>query len=165
MLFSPVFAKLQQRPGHQPALTRPDLLSVRLIQGISFQSITHSFARRPTAIPFPFNHFHTLFIVTEGVPSCLSDFAQFWCNLSPFRINTSRPPRKCCKQKTYSLPKLFRCNTYKKPGVGSTILGPADVGRSPTGECLALPFDSGAKLKLRTRLVPNRDQEGRVIHW
>src|SRR5260370_42608298 len=88
MLFSPVFAKLQQRPGHQPALTRPDLLSVRLIQGISFQSITHSFARRPTAIPFPFNHFHTLFIVTEGVPSCLSDFAQFWGNLSPFRFNT-----------------------------------------------------------------------------
>src|SRR5216684_3433726 len=118
MLFSPVFAKLRQRLDHQPALTRPDLLSVRLIQGISFQSITHSFARRPTAIPFPFNHFHTLFIVTEGVPSCLSDFAQFWCNLSPFRINTSRPPRKCCKQKTYSLSKLFRCNTYKKHGGG-----------------------------------------------
>src|SRR6266481_7802628 len=164
MLFSPVFAKFQQRLGHQPALPRSNVLSVRLIQAISFQAITHSFGRRLTAIPFPFNHFRTLFTATEGVPSLPSHFAPFWCNLSPFRINTSRPPRKCCKQKTYCHGKPFRCNTYKKPGVGSTILGLADVGRSPTGECLALPFDSGAKLKLRTRLVPNRDQERRVIH-
>ncbi len=45
-------------------------------------------------------------------------FAPFWCNLSPFRINTYRNVRKCCKQKTYAPAKPFRCNTYKKSGVG-----------------------------------------------
>src|SRR5712692_10909067 len=33
-----------------------------------------------------------------------------------FSCNTYRPPRKCCKQRTYSLAKFFRCNTYKKHG-------------------------------------------------
>ena len=46
-------------------------------------------------------------------------FAPFWCNLSPFRINTYRNVRKCCKQKTYAPAKPFRCNTYKKPGAGA----------------------------------------------
>ena len=35
-----------------------------------------------------------------------------------FRCNTYRPPRKCCKQKTYGHAKPFRCNTYKKHEVG-----------------------------------------------
>ncbi len=33
-----------------------------------------------------------------------------------FSCNTYSPPRKCCKQKTYGLAKLFRCNIYKKHG-------------------------------------------------
>ena len=33
-----------------------------------------------------------------------------------FRCNTYGSPRKCCKQKTYGIAKLFRCNTYKKQG-------------------------------------------------
>lgn len=33
-----------------------------------------------------------------------------------FSCNTYPLPRKCCKQKTYVRAKLFRCNTYKKPG-------------------------------------------------
>src|SRR6266852_6863437 len=33
-----------------------------------------------------------------------------------FRCNTYRPPRKCCKQKTYASAKSFRCNTYRKQG-------------------------------------------------
>jgi hypothetical protein len=112
-----VFAKFQQRLGRQPALDRPDLLSVRLIQAISFQTVTHSSAQRPTPIPFSFNQFRTLLTATEGVPSLQSDFAQFWCNLSLFRINTCGPLRTCCKQKTYTLAKPFKCNTYKKPRV------------------------------------------------
>src|SRR5260370_16912711 len=36
----------------------------------------------------------------------------------PFRCNTYGLPRKCCKQKTYSMAKSFRCNTYKKTGGG-----------------------------------------------
>jgi hypothetical protein len=56
---------------------------VRLIQAISFQSITHSFSPLPTPISFSFNHFRTLFTATEGVPSPPSDFAQFWRSLNP----------------------------------------------------------------------------------
>src|ERR1700682_3052650 len=33
-----------------------------------------------------------------------------------FSCNTYGSPRKCCKQKTYSPAKPFRCNTYKKQG-------------------------------------------------
>ncbi len=33
-----------------------------------------------------------------------------------FSCNTYGSPRKCCKQKTYSKAKPFRCNTYKKQG-------------------------------------------------
>ncbi len=33
-----------------------------------------------------------------------------------FRCNIYRPPRKCCKQKTYASAKSFRCNTYRKQG-------------------------------------------------
>src|SRR5260370_27791309 len=36
--------------------------------------------------------------------------------LKSFSCNTYGSPRKCCKQKTYTLAKPFRCNTYKKPG-------------------------------------------------
>ena len=31
-----------------------------------------------------------------------------------FSCNTYGSPRKCCKQKTYSMVKLLRCNAYKK---------------------------------------------------
>src|SRR6266481_8767674 len=136
MLFSPVFAKFQQRLGHQPALPRSNVLSVRLIQAIPFQTITHSFARRPAPIPFSFNHFRTLFIVTEGVPSLPSHFAQFWCNLNPFRNNTSGTLRMCCKQKTYAIAKPFRCNTYKKPGVGGLFSFPSPPSARNPGRLL-----------------------------
>src|SRR6266481_82503 len=148
------------------ALPKPPFLSsASRNELVCFQALAHSFLRRRSANSFHCNNFRTLSIATEGVPSLHSNFAQLLCNLSLFRINTYGPPRKCCKQKTYAMAKPFRCNTYKKPGVGLTNVGLADVGRSPTAACLALPFGSGAKLKLRTRLVPNRDQEGRVIHW
>ena len=39
-----------------------------------------------------------------------------------FSCNTYEFPRKCCKQKTYSMAKPFRCNTYKKQGVGASAL-------------------------------------------
>src|SRR5216684_2330798 len=36
-----------------------------------------------------------------------------------FRCNTSEPPPLCCKQRTFAIPKSFKCNTYKKHrGVG-----------------------------------------------
>ncbi len=41
-----------------------------------------------------------------------------------FSCNTYGFPRKCCKQKTYGQAKPFRCNTYKKPGVGVPSIFP-----------------------------------------
>jgi len=39
--------------------------------------------------------------------------------LKSFSCSTYRPRRMFCKQKTYGIVKLFRCNTYKKQGEGS----------------------------------------------
>jgi hypothetical protein len=36
-----------------------------------------------------------------------------------FTSNTYKPPRNCCKQKTYRKSNSFRCNTYKKTGGGA----------------------------------------------
>src|SRR5438105_5794108 len=38
--------------------------------------------------------------------------------LSPLSATLMGSPRMCCKQKTYSKAKPFRCNIYAKPGVG-----------------------------------------------
>src|SRR6266446_10911806 len=42
-------------------------------------------------------------------------------------INTYRISRKCCNQRTYRIAKSFRCNTYKKQGVGPPALRRFDV--------------------------------------
>ena len=39
-----------------------------------------------------------------------------------FRSNTYDSPRKYCKQKTYSIAKSFKCNTYKNIGGGPVIV-------------------------------------------
>ncbi len=43
-------------------------------------------------------------------------FAQFWCNVSPFRINTCK---SVSKQRTLT---PFRMNTYEKQGEGGTLV-------------------------------------------
>jgi len=43
-----------------------------------------------------------------------TNFAQFWCNINPFRINTCK---SVSKQTTLS---IFRINTYEKTGGGGT---------------------------------------------
>src|SRR5260370_35720035 len=35
-----------------------------------------------------------------------------------FRCNSCRPSRMCCRQRTCTMLKSFRCNTYKKAGGG-----------------------------------------------
>src|SRR6266851_2932372 len=68
MLSFRVFAELHQRLDREPALSRSNVVSIRLIQAIGFQTVTHSSARRATPISFSFNHFRTLFIVTGVYP-------------------------------------------------------------------------------------------------
>ncbi len=111
-------AKFHRRPRHQPRFACSDALSVHFMQPVYLQIFAHSSSQRSRSISFSFNHFRTLFVLTEGVPLLPSHFEHFCRNLSPFRINTSGPSRMCCKQKTYAIAKPFRCNTYKKPGWG-----------------------------------------------
>ena len=44
-------------------------------------------------------------------------FCQQSAPITPLSATLTRPPSKCCKQKTCSIPKSFKCNTYKKQGV------------------------------------------------
>src|SRR5438105_1784403 len=46
-------------------------------------------------------------------------------SLSPSTATLMDPPRKCCRQKTYSKAKPFRCNTYKNTGGGVSLPEPA----------------------------------------
>ena len=63
-----------------------------------------------------------------------------------FRCNTSRPSRMCCKQRTCTILKPFRCNTYKKQG------GPAFAQFL----CLYQPLHrSKLSLLQRVRRVPS----------
>ena len=57
---------------------------------------------------------HPLFNIPTCTPSNLPNSSKF------FSCNTYGSPRKCCKQKTYSPAKRFRCNTYKKQGGGGS---------------------------------------------
>ena len=41
--------------------------------------------------------------------------------LNPLSATLMNLPRKCCKQKTYSLSKAFRCNTYEKHAGGGIL--------------------------------------------
>ena len=43
-------------------------------------------------------------------------YAPISSSLSPSTATLMDPPRKCCRQKTYSKAKPCRCNIYKKPG-------------------------------------------------
>ena len=51
-------------------------------------------------------------------------YAPISSSLSPSTATLMDPPRKCCRQKTYSKAKPFRCNTYKKPGGRGRDSGP-----------------------------------------
>ncbi len=65
-----------------------------------------------------------IFLLTDLCPLTCPDpvgvTAHYLLNF--FSCNTYGPPRKCCKQKTYGLAKPFRCNTYKKHGVGVPVM-------------------------------------------
>src|SRR5207249_11981974 len=62
-------------------------------------------------------------------------------------------PPKCCKQKTYSKAKPFRCNIYAKPGGGVELL--EDVSAAP------MQMQNGrkrrSKKKGRTEARPYRE--------
>jgi hypothetical protein len=74
MLFFPVFAKLQRRivpPAHsgdRVAVSRLAFQALPVIQPLSFQTLTDSFAQWTHSNPFAFNRLRTLSIAMGGVP-------------------------------------------------------------------------------------------------
>jgi len=77
-----------------------------------------------------------------------------------FSRNTYGPPRKCCKQKTYTIAKSFSCNTYKKQGGGGTLLltrnlkkdfySEVSAAADNGGPASSLPKKSRSSLRLST---------------
>src|SRR4029077_12289564 len=74
---------------------------------------------------------HPVFVWHESAGSSFSHRPKF------FTCNIYGTPRKCCKQKTYTQAKLFRCSTYKKTGVLSprTIVHPFSRRWGTTEDC------------------------------
>ena len=97
---------------------------------IPFPYPPNSFARNLFADPHLLNSAVSIFYKNMGrapafqspsTISCAQCPLAHYC-LKSFSCNTYRSPRKCCKQKTYSSAKPFRCNIYKKHGVGGQVM-------------------------------------------
>src|SRR5712692_5841518 len=58
-----------------------------------------------------------VFLLTDHSPLITAHYC-----FKSFSCNTYGSPCKCCKQKTYGPAKPFRCNTYKKHGVGLRVM-------------------------------------------
>jgi len=150
MLFS------SRRVCQVPTTTRPPTSApslncsfLALIQAISFQTITHYFARRPTPIPFSFNHFRTLFTATEGVPSLPSHSAQSWFNLSSLAATLmSLPASVANKRLTENLNPLAATLT-KNQGAGKWLTT-GDLHREPgtNDGCNVQTLRRSAKMRL-----------------
>jgi len=112
---------------HQPrALPLPALLlNVQTCQRshVLTSFAPNSFPLNLFADPHPLTPVPSIFYENSGGAGGTSTFRSQAVTFSPtlrphksFNCNTYRPPRKCCKRKTYGLAKSFRCNTYKKTG-------------------------------------------------
>ena len=79
----------------------------------------------------------------------LSPAAQSWHNVSSLNATLPSHPSMCCKQRSCTISKSFKCNTYKKHrGVGfvlilALILNPWIATRhAPSCLCPAAPFQA-----------------------
>ena len=69
--------------------------------------------------------------------------------ISPLACNTYGSPRKCCKQKTCTITKSFRCNTYKNrgwwpPPCDLSTFNPSSLLLSITRHLFTLSGDEGS---------------------
>src|SRR5260370_34048470 len=105
---SPVFATLTKTPGvwgyssHSGthlSVAADSMRAMSAFQSLLLTTATGSLTARPSGCTDP--------IRVTTTPA-----------LSPLPATLMDLPCKCCKQKTYCLAKLFRCNTYKKEGWG-----------------------------------------------
>src|SRR5258706_6984614 len=102
MLFSPVFAKPHPRRFVFP--------SSRDLCVLSVSALDCSFSLVASNLQFSIEHPDSVGTFNFQPSPCTKSFS----------CNTYASPRKCCKQKTYAQTKPFRCNTYKKRGVGNS---------------------------------------------
>src|SRR6266478_115916 len=108
-----LIGKIPTRSGSQiPTLSESVAQHPRrpLASFLGLAPIFHS----PSPLLLPSDHCPLTYPDPVGV-TAPSRFKSFSCN-------TYGSPRKCCKQKTYSQAKPFRCNTYKKRGGGVPIM-------------------------------------------
>ena len=115
LLFCPVFAR-----HHPTAVNRTEARRTahRASTTCSLGSRpSNSFALTPLSDPHPLTPVASILYKNIG-GGC------FRCRIftKSFVCNTYGPSRKCCKHRTYRDIKSFRCNTYKKQGVGSVIV-------------------------------------------
>ena len=106
-----IFSFHPRRPTHCRHVTKIPSLQLLLFPPLTNRDARNSFRFRSYAkcrvsLAFSFRRSGL-----PDVPVCarFNPYKSFSCN-------TYRPPRKCCKQKTYGFAKSFRCNTYKKQG-------------------------------------------------
>ncbi len=99
------------------------VLPVPRFSGSGAEGSPNSFRHNLLSDPHPLTPIVSIFYENIGgrgastIPSPSTFEFQPPCLPKSFSCNTYGPPRQCCKQKTYSLAKPFRCNTYKKHGV------------------------------------------------
>ena len=81
-----------------------------------------------------------------------------------FSCNTYGSPPKYCKQKTYGVAKLFRCNTYKKQGEGVPIMVNQhslnfEILTSPQGRRRSWPSESTPAARRKRTTVRKSHQQ------
>ena len=146
MLFSRAYIESYSRPPHGSSSSFKIFLSHRIHFSPSYLSIksftcnTYGPPRKSVLIP------NSLSLTFSGMPL----FAQFWCNVSPFRINTCK---NVSRQTTLS---TFRINTYEKRGVGEGAFPPSSNQSFP---CYSL---AGAREPVWTSLPRVTEHRSRV---
>ena len=114
--------------GKTPALSELGWGELCAKSGLTLRYLRNSFALYPFADPHPLNPAVSTFYKNVGggalsAPNLPSRFNSFSCNIyGPCPVNVAN-------KKTYAPAKFFRCNTYKKGGVGVSVMG---VGGSVT---------------------------------
>src|SRR5439155_18348553 len=130
MLSFRVFASIKSRPTHSHLVGKIPTRSGLPRRFLSLPP--HDLCGR--RLPRPVGASESTLSPLEGCQTVLSSFhfpnsqlstfnfqpLSFSTSLSPLSATLMGSPRMCCKQKTYSKAKPFRCNIYAKPRVGGT---------------------------------------------
>src|SRR5437870_9567538 len=117
MLSFPVFARFHpRRPLVARRFTLP--VNVLVLADRCPRTIEAPVMERISRQPRASRGVGLVLLQALSLPRCVLASRRCFIFSKSFICNIYAPPRKCCKQKTYSKAKPFRCNIYAKPGVG-----------------------------------------------